>query len=50
MFQGQVQNVQFPAPYRGMDSTVDNNPQYAKYLQNMLISDNNTCMLRYELD
>ena len=33
--------------YRGMDSTVDNNPQYAKYLQNMLISDNNTCMLRY---
>ena len=47
MFQGQVQNVQFPAPYRGMDSTVDNNPQYAKYLQNMLISDNNTCMLRY---
>jgi|TARA_R110000744_G_scaffold94223_2_gene181943 hypothetical protein len=47
MFQGQVQNVQFPAPYRGMDSTIDNNPEYAKYLQNMLISDNNTCTLRY---
>jgi hypothetical protein len=47
MFQGQVQNVQFPAPYRGMDSTVDNNPQYAKYLQNMLVTDNNTCTLRY---
>ena len=42
-----MQNVQFPAPHRGMDSTVDNNPQYAKYLQNMLISDNNTCTLRY---
>jgi hypothetical protein len=47
MFQGYTQNVQFPAPYRGMDSTVDNNPEYAKYLQNMLISDNNTCALRY---
>ena len=47
MFQGHTQNVQFPAPYRGMDSTVDNNPQYAKYLQNMLVTDNNTCTLRY---
>lgn len=47
MFQGYTQNVQFPAPYRGMDSTVDNNPQYAKYLQNMLVTDNNTCTLRY---
>lgn len=47
MFQGQIQSVQFPAPYRGMDSTVDNNPQYAKYLQNMLVTDNNTCTLRY---
>jgi hypothetical protein len=47
MFQNYTQNVQFPAPYRGMDSTVDNNPQYAKYLQNMLVTDNNTCTLRY---
>jgi hypothetical protein len=47
VFQGQAQSVQFPAPYRGMDSTVDNNPQYAKYLQNMLVTDNNTCTLRY---
>jgi len=47
VFQGQIQNVKFPAPYGGMDGTVDNNPQYAKYLQNMLITDNNTCTLRY---
>ncbi len=47
MFQGYTQNVAFPAPYRGMDSTVDNNSQYAKYLQNMLVTDNNTCTLRY---
>jgi hypothetical protein len=47
MFQGYNQSVTFPAPYRGMDSTVDDNPEYAKYLQNMLITDNNTCTLRY---
>lgn len=47
MFQGYNQRITFPAPYRGMDSTVDDNPEYAKYLQNMLITDNNTCTLRY---
>lgn len=47
MFQGQSQNVVFPAPFMGMDNNVSNDVQYAKYLQNMLVSDNNSCMLRY---
>lgn len=47
MFQGQSQSVEFPAPFKGMDVTSHNDVQYAKYLQNMVVSDNNTCMLRY---
>ena len=47
MFQGYSQNVKLQAPFKGMDSTVDNNVEFAKYLQNMLVSDNNTCVLRY---
>lgn len=47
MFQGYSQHVKLPAPYRGMNLTVDNNTEFAKYMQNMLVSDNNTCTLRY---
>jgi hypothetical protein len=47
MFQGYSEHVKLPAPFRGMDLTVDNNAEYAKYIQNMLIGDNNTCSLRY---
>tara|TARA_R110000744_G_scaffold75657_1_gene150337 strand:+ start:17678 stop:19834 length:2157 start_codon:yes stop_codon:yes gene_type:complete len=47
VFQGQNQSVIFSAPYRGMDSTASDNPEYAKYLQNMLITDGNTCTLRH---
>ena len=37
----------FRAPFRGMDLTVDNNAEYAKYIQIMLIGHNNKCSLRY---
>lgn len=47
MFQGYSQHVKLPAPYKGMNLTVDNNVEFAKYIQNMLIGDNNTCALRY---
>ena len=47
MFQGYYQHVKLPAPYKGMNLNIDNNPEFAKYMQNMLVSDNNTCTLRY---
>lgn len=47
MFQGYSQHIKLPAPYKGMNLTVDNNVEFAKYMQNMLVSDNNTCALRY---
>jgi len=47
MFQGYNQSVKFQAPFRGIDSTVENNIEYAKYLENLLVGDNNTCVLRY---
>ncbi len=47
MFQGYSKHVKLSAPYRGIDLTVDNNIEFAKYIQNMLIGDNNTCILRY---
>lgn len=47
MFQGYSKHVKLSAPYKGMDLTVDNNIEFAKYMQNMLVSDNNTCALRY---
>jgi hypothetical protein len=47
MFQGYSKHVKLPTPFKGMDLTVDNNAEYAKYIQNMLIGDNNTCALRY---
>lgn len=47
MFQGYSQHIKLPAPYKGMNLTIDNDPEFAKYMQNMLVSDNNTCSLRY---
>lgn len=47
MFQGYSKHIKLPAPYKGINLNIDNNPEFAKYIQNMLVSDNNTCALRY---
>ena len=50
MFQGYSQNIKLQAPFLGIDSTVDNDPRFARYMQNMVVSDNNTCELRFGTD
>lgn len=47
MFQGHPQVLQVPFPYKGINTTADNDPTYAKFTQNILSSDNKTGRLRF---
>lgn len=47
VFQGHVQSFQLPFPYKGIDTNSQNDPTCARYVQNMVISDNQTGQVRY---
>ena len=46
MFQGYEQTLQVPFPNKGINTTSNNDPQSAKYLQNMLLGNNNMGKVR----
>lgn len=47
MFQGFPQGFEVPFPYKGIDANSKSNPDFAKYIQNILLSDNRSGQVRY---
>ena len=47
MFNNSSQSIPISSSYLGINTNESNNPQYAKYLENIIISDNNTSQVRY---
>ncbi len=50
MFRGHIQSFQVPFPYKGINTNADNDPTYARFIQNLLIGDNQTGRLRFGTD
>lgn len=46
MFQGHPETLSLSFPSKGINSAIKNNIEYAKYIQNLLVGDNNSGMLR----
>lgn len=47
MFQGHIQNIQVPFPYKGINTNANNDVTYARFIQNLLAADNKTGQLRF---
>lgn len=47
MFQGHIQSFQVPFPFKGINTNADNDPTFARFIQNLLIGDNKTGQLRF---
>lgn len=47
MFRGHIQSLQVPFPFKGINTNTDNDPTFARFIQNLLISDNQTGRLRF---
>lgn len=47
MFQGHIQSFQVPFPFKGINTNADNDPTFARFIQNLLIGDNQTGRLRF---
>lgn len=46
MFSNSTQSIPISSPHLGINTTEGDNPQYAKYLENIVISDNNSSEVR----
>lgn len=47
MFQGHIQSLSIPFPYKGINTNSQNDTNYSRFTQNILVSDNKTGALRY---
>lgn len=47
MFQGHPQSLSIPFPYKGINTNSQNDTNYSRFTQNILVSDNKTGALRY---
>jgi len=47
MFQGHIQSLSIPFPYKGINTNSQNDANYSRFTQNILVSDNKTGALRY---
>ena len=47
MFQGHTQSLSIPFPYKGINTNSQNDTNYSRFTQNILVSDNKTGALRY---
>lgn len=47
MFQGHIQSFQVPFPFKGINTNADNDSTSARFIQNLLIGDNQTGKLRF---
>lgn len=47
MFQGHIQSLSIPFPYKGINTNSQNDVNYSRFTQNILVSDNKTGALRF---